>query len=90
MENCLAELKARLGLFLTGRVRRHFQLDACPPSLLWFPLCSVCLFSWPILLPGRLSSLVYDSGNNVWIWSLTLVWFLEGAEQHLKKTMRNW
>lgn len=77
MENCLAEYKAQLGLSWQAELE-NISTWRLPPTLLWFVLCFVCLLSWAIPLAGHLSSLVYDSSHNVWIVSLTFVWFLEG------------
>lgn len=66
------------GIFSTWR------LDST--DLPWFTLRSVCLSSWPTLLPGCLTSLAYGSDHDVWIWGLTLLWFFRvgvgvGAQQ---------
>lgn len=76
MENCLA--KERLSLSWQAELE-NISTWHLPPTLLWFILCFVCLFSWPMPLAGHLSSLVYDCSHNVWILSLTLVRFLDGA-----------
>ncbi len=88
MENCLAEWKAQLGLCWQAE-SENISTWHSPPTLLRFILCCVCLFSWPIPLAGRSSSLVYDSSHNVWILSLTLAWFLEGAPLWTTMPLKN-
>lgn len=78
MENCLAEFEAQLCLFWQAELE-NISTRRLPPTLLWFVLCFVCLLRWATPLAGRLSSLVYASSHNVWILSLTFVWFFGGG-----------
>lgn len=77
-------------LFLMAEIIFKLMPDS-PIHSPWYTLCSVCLFSWPALLPGSSTSLAYCSDQDVWIWGLTLLWFIGrgGGGVRSKNTSRD-